>query len=149
VHCKEMQRTRETKLTPFNPTHTHTHTYTPHTHIHTHHTHITHTHAQHKHTHTHTTQHTHTFTHTTHIHTPHARTHIHTTRTHARTHTHTQCRIAIAEAGSTGRKLFILFFNKLDLYLRKGVVRCHIWGIALYGAEIWTFRKGDQTYLEN
>jgi hypothetical protein len=58
-------------------------------------------------------------------------------------------RIAIAKAGSTRRKFFTLFFSKLDFYLRKEIVKCHIWSMALYGAEIWKFRKGDQRYLES
>ena len=28
-----------------------------------------------------------------------------------------------------------LFFSKLDLYLRKELVKCYVWGIVLYGAE--------------
>ena len=41
-----------------------------------------------------------------------------------------------------------LFTSKLDLYLRKKLVKCCIWSIALYGAETWTLRKVDQKYLE-
>jgi hypothetical protein len=37
----------------------------------------------------------------------------------------------------------------LDLSLRKKLVRCYIWSIALYGAETWTLRKLDEKYLEN
>jgi hypothetical protein len=40
-----------------------------------------------------------------------------------------------------------LFTSKLNLNLRKKVVKCYIWSIALYGAEKWTLRKVDQTYL--
>jgi hypothetical protein len=36
----------------------------------------------------------------------------------------------------------------LDLNLRKKLVKCYIWSIALYGAETWTLRKVDQKYLE-
>jgi hypothetical protein len=42
-----------------------------------------------------------------------------------------------------------LFTSKLDLNLRKKLVKCYIWSIALYGAETWTLRKVDQTYLES
>jgi hypothetical protein len=42
-----------------------------------------------------------------------------------------------------------LFTSKLDLNLRKKQVKCHIWSIALYGAETWTLRKVDQKYLES
>jgi hypothetical protein len=36
----------------------------------------------------------------------------------------------------------------LDLNLRKKLVKCYTWTIALYGAETWTFRKVDRKYLE-
>jgi hypothetical protein len=41
-----------------------------------------------------------------------------------------------------------LFFSKLDLYLRKKLVKCYVWGIVLYGAEDETFRKVDYKCLE-
>jgi hypothetical protein len=31
-----------------------------------------------------------------------------------------------------------LFTSTLDLELRKKLVKCYIWSIALYGAETWT-----------
>jgi hypothetical protein len=37
----------------------------------------------------------------------------------------------------------------LDLELRKNLVRCYIWSIALYGAETWTLRAVDQKHLES
>jgi hypothetical protein len=40
------------------------------------------------------------------------------------------------------------FNSKLDSEPRKKLVKCYIWSIALYGAEIWTLRKIDQKYLE-
>jgi hypothetical protein len=42
-----------------------------------------------------------------------------------------------------------LFTNKLDLNVRKQLVKCYIWSITLYGAETWTLRKVDQKYLES
>jgi hypothetical protein len=42
-----------------------------------------------------------------------------------------------------------IFTSKLDLNLRKKLVKCYIWSIALYGAETWTLRKVDKKYLEN
>jgi hypothetical protein len=42
-----------------------------------------------------------------------------------------------------------LFDIKVDLELRKKLVKCYIWSIALYGAEIWTLRKLDQKYPES
>jgi hypothetical protein len=41
-----------------------------------------------------------------------------------------------------------LFTCKLDLNLRKKLVKCYIWSIAFYVAETWTLRKVDQKYLE-
>jgi len=41
-----------------------------------------------------------------------------------------------------------LFTSKLDLHLRKKLVKCYIWSMALYGAETWTLREADQKYLE-
>jgi hypothetical protein len=42
-----------------------------------------------------------------------------------------------------------LFTSKLDLELRKKLLKCYIWIIALYGADTWTLRKLDQKYLES
>jgi hypothetical protein len=42
-----------------------------------------------------------------------------------------------------------LFTSTLDLHLRKKLVNCYIWSIALYGAETWTLQKVDQKYLES
>ena len=42
-----------------------------------------------------------------------------------------------------------LFTSKLDLNLRKKLVKCYIWSMALYGAETWTLWAADQKYLES
>ena len=42
-----------------------------------------------------------------------------------------------------------LFTSKLDLNLRKKLVKCYVWGMALYGAETWTLRATDQKHLES
>jgi hypothetical protein len=42
-----------------------------------------------------------------------------------------------------------LFTSKLDFSLRKRLVRCYVWSIALYGAETWTLRVTDQKHLES
>jgi hypothetical protein len=55
-------------------------------------------------------------------------------------------RIAMAKAAFNNKTLFT---SKLDLNLRKNLVKCYIWSIALYGAETWTLWKVDQKYLEN
>ena len=39
-----------------------------------------------------------------------------------------------------------LFTSKLDLDLRKKLIKCYIWSMALYGAETWTLRAADQKY---
>ena len=42
-----------------------------------------------------------------------------------------------------------LFTSKLDLNLRKKLVKCYVWSMALYGAETWTLRARDQKRLES
>jgi hypothetical protein len=42
-----------------------------------------------------------------------------------------------------------LFTSTLDLELRKKLVKCYIWSIALYGAETWTLRAVDQKHLKS
>jgi hypothetical protein len=42
-----------------------------------------------------------------------------------------------------------LFISTLDLELRKKLVKCFLWSIALYGAEPWTLRAVDQKHLES
>jgi hypothetical protein len=56
-------------------------------------------------------------------------------------------RIAMAKA--TFNKKKNLFTSKLDLNLRKKLVKCYIWSIDFYGAETWTLRKADQKYVES
>jgi hypothetical protein len=41
------------------------------------------------------------------------------------------------------------FTSKLDLNLRKKLMKSCIWSIAFYGAETCTLRKVDQKYLGN
>jgi hypothetical protein len=80
---------------------------------------------------------------------------------HTHTHTHTyiyttndgrctceiKSRIAMAKAAFNKKRA--LFTSKLDLNLRKKLVKCYIWNMALYGAETWTHRAVDKKYLEN
>jgi hypothetical protein len=42
-----------------------------------------------------------------------------------------------------------LFAGKMDVELRKKLVKCYIWSIGLYGAEIGTVRAVDQKQLES
>jgi len=55
-------------------------------------------------------------------------------------------RTAMAKAAFSKKKT--LFTRKLDLNLRKKLIKCYIWSMALYGAETWTLRAADQKYLE-
>jgi len=48
----------------------------------------------------------------------------------------------------TFNKKKTLFTCKLDLNLRKKLVKCHIWNITFCGAETLTLRK-DQKYLKS
>ena len=58
-----------------------------------------------------------------------------------------KCRIAMAKAAFNKKEA--LFTCTLDLELRKKIVKCSIWSIALYGAETWTLRAVDQKHLES
>ena len=42
-----------------------------------------------------------------------------------------------------------LFTSTLDLELRKKLVKCYIWSMALYGAETGTVRAVDKKQLES
>jgi len=42
-----------------------------------------------------------------------------------------------------------LFTSTLDLELRKKLVKCYVWSIALYSAETWTLRAMDRKHLES
>jgi hypothetical protein len=55
--------------------------------------------------------------------------------------------IVMAKAAFNNKKN--LFTSKFDLNLRKRLVRCYVWSIALYGAETWTLRATDQKHLES
>ena len=58
-----------------------------------------------------------------------------------------KCRIAMAKAAFNKKRT--LFSSTLDLELRKKLVKCYIWSIALYGGETWTLRAVDQKHLES
>ena len=58
-----------------------------------------------------------------------------------------ETRITMEKAAFNRKKT--LFTSKLDLNLRKKLVKCYIWSIALHGAETWTLRKIHQKYLES
>ena len=58
-----------------------------------------------------------------------------------------KCRIAMAKAAFN--KKGTLFTGTLDLELKKKLVKCYVWSIALYGAETWMLRTVDQKNLES
>jgi len=45
-------------------------------------------------------------------------------------------RIAMRKAAFSKKKT--VFTSKLELSLRKKLIKCYIWSMALYGAETWT-----------
>ena len=53
----------------------------------------------------------------------------------------------MAKAAFNEKKALIT--STLDLELRKKLVKCYIWSIALYGDELWTLRAVDQKQLES
>jgi hypothetical protein len=58
-----------------------------------------------------------------------------------------KCRNAMAKAAFNKKRT--PFTSTLDLELRKKLVKCYVWSIALYGAEIWTLRAVDQKHLKS
>jgi hypothetical protein len=56
-------------------------------------------------------------------------------------------RIVKAKAAFNRKKT--LFNSKLDLNLRKKLVKCYIWNTALCGVETWTLLKVGRKYLES
>ena len=58
-----------------------------------------------------------------------------------------KCRIVMAKAAFNKKKA--LFTGTLDLELRKKLVKCYIWSVAVYGAETGTLRAVDQKYVES
>jgi hypothetical protein len=48
-----------------------------------------------------------------------------------------KCRIAMAKAAFNKKRT--LFTSTLDLELRKELVKCYVWSIALYGVELGRF----------
>jgi hypothetical protein len=56
-------------------------------------------------------------------------------------------RIAMAKAVFNKKRA--LFTGKINLELRKELVKCYVCCIPLYGAETWTLRAVDQKQLES
>jgi hypothetical protein len=42
-----------------------------------------------------------------------------------------------------------VFTSKMDLELRKELVKCYTWSVTLYGAETWTLLAVDRKHLES
>jgi len=57
--------------------------------------------------------------------------------------------MCIAMAKAAFNKKRAVFTSTVDLKLRKKLVKCYIWSIALYGAETWTLRSVYQKQLES
>ena len=58
-----------------------------------------------------------------------------------------KCRIAMAKVAFN--KKISLFTSMLELKMRKKLVKCYIWSIALYGVETVTMRTVDHKHLES
>jgi hypothetical protein len=57
-----------------------------------------------------------------------------------------KCRIAMAKAALN--KMRTLFTSTLNLELKKKLVKCYVWSIALYDAETSTLRAVDEKHPE-
>jgi len=58
-----------------------------------------------------------------------------------------EIKFMIAMAKAAFNKKRALFPSTLDLELRKKLVKCYVWSIALYGAETWMLWAEDQKHL--
>ena len=56
-------------------------------------------------------------------------------------------RIAMANVAFNNKT--VIFTSTLELELRKKLVKCDIWSIALYGFETWTLRAVDPKHRES
>ena len=57
--------------------------------------------------------------------------------------------IRISMGKAAFNKKNVLLNSKLNLELKKKLVKCYVWSIVLYGAETWTLREKDRKYLES
>jgi len=58
-----------------------------------------------------------------------------------------ESRIAMVKAAFN--KKMALFSSKLDLNLKKKLVKCYIWSLTLLCVETWTFGGEEHKYLES
>jgi hypothetical protein len=56
-------------------------------------------------------------------------------------------RIAMAKVAFNKKRA--LFTRKIESELRKKLVKCYIWSIALYGAVTWMLQAVDHKHLES
>ena len=56
--------------------------------------------------------------------------------------------VIVIAKGAFNRKISLLT-NKLNIELRKKLLRCYVGSIALYDSDIWTLRKLERKYLES
>ena len=54
----------------------------------------------------------------------------------------------LAMAKEVFKRKISIFCGLLEKELRKGLVKCIVWSVALYGAETWTLRRNEQKRLE-
>jgi hypothetical protein len=57
-----------------------------------------------------------------------------------------KCTIVMAKFVFNKKRAY--FTSTLDLELKKKLIKCYIWSVALYGAETWTLRAVDQKHLK-
>ena len=57
-------------------------------------------------------------------------------------------RIVLLAKEAFKRKMSLLT-SKLNIELKKKLVRCYVWSIVLYDSETWTLRKLERKYLES
>ena len=62
-----------------------------------------------------------------------------------------EIKMRISIATEAFNRKILLFTSKLNIELRKKLVRCYVWSIVLYGSqsETWALRKFEQKYLES
>jgi len=62
------------------------------------------------------------------------------------------CEKEIHNRIAMGKKIFMdkkrLFSGKLNLEVKKRIIKCLVWSVALYAAETWTLTQADKSRLE-
>ena len=60
-----------------------------------------------------------------------------------------EIKMRIAMTKEAFKRKLSLLTSKLNIDIRKKLVRCYVWSIAIYGSETWVLRKFERKYLEN